>query len=280
MSNTDQQAFWTDQAGPIWVAQMAAMDTKLSPVLDALLARANLSPGAQVLDIGCGAGTSTLAAARAVGETGAARGFDISEPLLAQAKARATGQPNVSFTIGDAQDCDFPPATFDVMISRFGVMFFEDTTAAFANIARALKPGGRLIFATWGAISENPYFTMPAGVAKAQIGAVPKSDPDAPGPFAMRDTARVTSMLHDAGLIAITAEAVPLILTPPGDAAAVAQLLCEIGPAHGALTYFNASAADRDRLITALTSALAPFETPQGIRIPALINFFSAQKPD
>lgn len=277
MSNTEQQEFWTDDAGPIWVAQQRAMDTALAPVLDAVLTRADIGTGAKVLDIGCGAGTSTLAAAQRTGASGAAHGFDISATLLDRARTLAQDIPQAAFTQADAQTHPFEADQYDLMISRFGVMFFNDTDAAFANLARALKPGGRMVFAAWGAIGQNPFFTMPAGIAKTQIGAVPKSDPDAPGPFAMRKPARVTAMLRGAGLSHITAEEVEIALTPSGDAQEVAHLMCQIGPAQAALSHFEAGAADRARLIAALTDGMAPFQTPDGIRIPSLINLFTAQ---
>ncbi|APE43362.1 hypothetical protein BOO69_07990 [Sulfitobacter alexandrii] len=277
MTNTDQQEFWTEEAGPTWIAQMQTMDRTLAPVLDRLLADAELRDGDSVLDVGCGAGTSTVAAARLTGPQGRACGLDISRSLLDHARAALADAPNVSFVLGDAQTHDFGQDRFDAMISRFGVMFFSDTVAAFSNIARGLRPGARLTFATWGEISENPYFTMPARVAKSIIGAPPKTDPDAPGPFAMRDTRKVVGQLGAAGLRDITASEVALPLTPPGDAQTVADLLCQIGPAHRTLTHFDVGQEDRQRLRAALADALAPYETPQGIRIPALINIFTAR---
>lgn len=279
MRNSEQQEFWTDQSGPTWVAQMQAMDRVLAPVLDRVLSDAHIQPGDRVVDIGCGAGTSTAAAARLAGPTGSACGLDISRTLLDHARTATDEVPGLSFTLGDAQIFDFRPGHFDIMISRFGVMFFDDTQAAFANIARGLRPGGRLTFATWGEIPENPYFTMPAGIAKTVIGAVPKSDPDAPGPFAMRDTRKVVATLGAAGLTEIAASEVALHLTPSGTASQVADLFCDIGPAQRALDHFDADKADRARLAAALTDGMKQFETPQGIRIPALINLFTARTP-
>lgn len=279
VSNADQQTFWTDQAGPIWVAQMEVMDRALAPVLDLLLHHVAIEPGEQILDIGCGAGSSTFAAAGAAGDAGSALGVDISQTLLASAEARREGDRSARFLLADAQTHHFEPAHFDALISRFGVMFFEEPVVAFVNLASALKPGGRMVLATWGAIGQNPYFIMPAGIAKTVIGTVPKTDPDAPGPFAFRNIERVTGILQNAGLSDITAEEVSLELTPQGDLDTVAALLCEIGPAQSALRHFEADATDRARLIAALKEGLAPFVTPQGIRIPALINIYSARKP-
>lgn len=277
--NADQQVFWTDLAGPTWVAQMDGMDTKLAPLLEGVLARADLQSGEHVLDIGCGAGTSTIAAATHVQDTGSVLGVDISATLLEVATARASGLASASFSVSDAQTHRFQPESFDCLISRLGVMFFEDPLSAFVNMTNALRPGGRMAFATWGAIPENPYFTMPARVSKSVLGSVPRTDPDAPGPFAFREPARVLSILENAGLKDLNVQETALELTPGGDAQAVAELMCEIGPAQRALQHFEAGAQARAELSTSIAEGLAPYQTANGIRIPALINFFTASKP-
>lgn len=279
VENADQRDFWTDKAGPVWTAQMAAMDAALAPVLDGVFARAALQSDEAVLDIGCGAGTSSLVAAAAVGPRGRVLGADISQTLLSMARIQAENLPHLEFELADAQIYAFTPGSYDVMISRFGTMFFADTEAAFANMARALQPGGRMCFATWGPIPENPFFTQPAAVAKRVIGTVPKSDPDGPGPFALRDTAKVEQILERIGMQDLQTDVVTLDLTPRGGPRAVAEVMCEIGPAQVALEYFEADEAQRETLTLSLMEALAAFETPQGIRIPACINFFTARKP-
>ncbi len=278
MNNADQEEFWTDRAGPVWVAQMDAMDATLAPVLDAVLTRAALQPGERVLDIGCGAGTSTIIAAKAVGAGGHVLGLDISRTLLDTAQTRAQNLPQVDFGLADAQTHGFAEGDFDVLISRFGVMFFEDPTAAFANMARALRAQGRVIFATWGPIPDNPFFTMPAAVAKGVLPPIPRSDPDAPGPFSMRDAALLRRIMADAGLVDIRVEAVPVVLSPEGDARDVAALMCEIGPAQAALAHHDADASTRDRMIDALEEGLEAFVTSDGLRIPALLNLGMARK--
>ncbi len=278
-ANADQQSFWNDNAGAIWVAQMDAMDTALARILEAVLQRAAIRPGERILDIGCGAGTSTIAAAAQAGPTGHALGVDISQTLLSAATNRITPGSNVAFALADAQTFEFEPETFDCLISRFGVMFFADPVAAFANLARGLVPGGRMVLATWGAIPQNPYFTMPAAIAKGVLGPVPKTDPDAPGPFAFRDVDRVRGILSAAGMTDIAAQEVQIDMTPDGDRRAVAELLCEIGPARRALTYFEADAQAQERMIAALEDGLEPYISQDGIRIPTLINLYTARKP-
>lgn len=277
-TNADQRQFWSEDVGDIWVAQARAVDAIFAPVLARVLDQAGLQGGDKVLDIGCGAGTSTFEAAARVGESGGACGLDISQPLLNAAQSDARAAAQTTFILGDAQTYDLAPHSFERMISRFGVMFFADTGAAFRNIARALKPQGRISFATWGSIPENPFFTLPAAVSKAHFGPLPKSDPDGPGPFALRDIAGVLEMLQGAGFSNTAGEACTMLLTPAGDARALAEMMCEIGPAKGALSEYRADAPARAALIDKLVQALAVYETPEGLRIPAEINVFTANK--
>lgn len=274
--NADQRALWSDSAGPIWVDQREAMDATLAGVLDRTLARANLKSGHRVLDIGCGAGTSTLAVAQIVGKTGYVTGIDISKPLLKAAQDRALA--NTAFLDADAQSHQFAPESADVILSRFGVMFFEDSVAAFSNMAGALRQDGLISFSAWGAIAENPYFTLPAQIARQVLGPIPKSDPDGPGPFAFRNPENVARILQAAGLepeIEVNNE--PLVT--PHSAEDLAQTMCHIGPANLALRHYEANAADHTRLMQALTQALKTYETDDGVSIPAQINYVSARIP-
>lgn len=279
MSNAEQEEFWSDRAGPIWVAQMAAMDAALAPVLDAVMHLAALEEGEHVLDVGCGAGTSSSRASAAVGPAGGVLGIDISRSLLEVAQDQAQEGTNIRYVLADAQSHSFDAGAFDVLLSRFGVMFFENSQAAFANMAQALRPGGRVAFAAWGPIPGNPFFTLPAAVNKQIFPPMPKSDPDAPGPFSFRDANHVRGVLSGAGLVEVEIDEVSLMLTPQGDAAAVAALMCQIGPAQSALAHFEAGPDKRTELMEALIAALAPFDMADGIRIPAVLNMCAARKP-
>lgn len=275
--NDDQREFWSNQAGPKWVALQQAMDAKMQPVLDGIFARAGLTSGQTVLDVGSGTGASTLMAADRVGPNGMVIGADISPSMSDLAEKRAAGRPNARFLVADVADYAFDPASVDSTISRFGVMFFADPVAAMRNIAKSMKPGTQMTFACWGQIPNNPFFTMPAGLAKEIVGAVPRPDPDAPGPFAFRDPQRVKDILSAAGWSDFFCDTTNVHLTPEGAAAEVADVLSQIGPAEAALTYHNAGPDTRTALISALTNALSAFQTPQGIRIPAEINYVMAR---
>ncbi len=275
MSNDDQADYWGGDAGDTWVAQQAVMDTLLTPVLDAVIAQADLRPGQSLLDVGCGTGHSTLAAAQVTGPDGHVLGADISPPMLALARARAADAAGVDFLDADVAEHEFVPASFDRVISRFGVMFFADSVAAFRNIAAAMKPGAQLCFASWGLIEENPFFTLPARIARATLGAPPKSDPDGPGPFAFRDTQKVTGILQSAGFQRVEVKVLPMALSLPEGPRAIARLSTHIGPAASALTYFEADASARQNIEDQLAEAIAALPNSA---VPASINVFTAER--
>ncbi|WP_420013976.1 hypothetical protein [Tateyamaria sp.] len=156
-------------------------------------------------------------------------------------------------------------------------MFFADTTAAFANIARGLVPGAPLTFAAWGHAAKNPYFMRAAAAATQVFGPMEKMDRTLPGPFAFEDANRIIPMLKAAGLVDVTCRPVELCLTPPGDLDDFTALLCEIGPADRALRQFEATAEDRARLREALRAQMGEFAGANGIRVPALINLYQAR---
>lgn len=274
--NTEQRTFWTDDAGPIWIDQRAVMDAALAGVLEGTLARANLCAGQHVLDIGCGAGTSTLAAARRIGAQGHITGLDISATLLAAARIDSKDHTTVSYLEADAQTYTFDRQSVDTIISRFGVMFFEDSVAAFRNMATALQPDGCLVFSAWGDIAQNPFFTLPAQIARQVLGPIPRSDPDAPGPFAFRNPAHIEDVLSASGYTP-NIETVTEQLQINDTAEVMAHTMCQIGPAHMALMHHKADAAAQGRLMEVLVDALAMYETPDGISIPAQINYVTAR---
>lgn len=278
MTNDDQKEFWKSSAGPTWVALQAQMDALMQPVLDLLLEASDLRSGQRVLDIGCGTGASTGQAAACVGPAGHVTGIDISETMLALASARLADQPNIRFLNADAQNHAFEPGGAEALISRFGVMFFEDTVAAFGNMAGALVPGARLTMAAWGPAPENPFFMEPAAAASELLGPMPKVDRTQPGPFAFEDTGAITEKMRAAGLVDITARNVHLALTPEGDLRAVGDLCCQIGPADSALQYHAGQSQERKALSEAIALRFSRYDSPNGVHIPASINLFQARK--
>jgi SAM-dependent methyltransferase len=196
--NQDQMDFWNGRMGHEWTVLQERMDANLSAIHDALMAFAGPQPGEAVLDIGCGTGTTSMALADAVGPQGRVFGIDISRSMLDLARQRGQGRVNLSFAEADASQAPFE-REYDLLFSRFGVMFFEDPIGAFANLHRALKPGGRLAFACWRTPQENLWASAPIAAARPFLPDVPPPDPLAPGPFAFADPQRILSILSDVG---------------------------------------------------------------------------------
>lgn len=274
--NQDQQDFWSSQAGEKWVQHQRDMDALLAPVLQLVLDHADLKAGETVMDIGCGAGTSTAKAAKLVGGNGHCTGVDIADTLLDHA-ARELDRKNIDWVLADAQTHSFQSEIFDAIISRFGVMFFADNVAAFTNIRTSLKRNGRIVMAAWGPAPENPWFMLPAKAAKAQLGQMPKTDRSRPGPFAFEDQTHVVAMLEAAGFSKVETSNHALELTATNGLEAAAELCCEIGSANAALQYFGGTQQDRNAIETTIASLFKPFEIKEGLHIPASIHLFTAQ---
>ncbi|WP_437312980.1 methyltransferase domain-containing protein [Sorangium sp. So ce385] len=199
--NRDQAALWNEAGGPIWVEMQQVLDAMLAPLGAPLLEEAFPGEGGRVLDVGCGAGATALAMARRLGPTGHCLGVDISGPLVAAARARAAaeGLSSAAFVQADAQTHRFEPGDFDAVISRFGVMFFADPAAAFANIRRAARRDARLSFVAWRSPAENPFMTEAARAAAPLLPNLRAPGPDAPGQFAFAERDRVQRILDASG---------------------------------------------------------------------------------
>lgn len=198
-TNAAQIEYWNSEQVGHWIENADRYDEMLAGFGTHVLDRAEIASGARVLDVGCGNGAMTLdAARRAAG--GVAHGLDISEPMitLARERARAAGAHNARFEIGDAQTAT-SESPFDVVVSRFGVMFFDDPVAAFANIRKALRPGGLLVFACWRDLLLNEWMTVPLGAALQHVPPPQLGDPTAPGPYSLADEDHLTGVLDDAG---------------------------------------------------------------------------------
>lgn len=192
--------FWNEEGGDQWVREMDHYDTMLAPCGRRVLDAAMLAPGERVLDVGCGTGAMILDAARALEPAGRAVGIDLSAPMLEAARRRAKEAGlDVEFLQADAQTTTFSEL-FNAVISRFGVMFFDDPSAAFANIDRALRPGGRVAFACWQEMLSNEWVRVPALTAVEYVGVPDLPPPGAPGPFSLADPDLVRELLTGAGL--------------------------------------------------------------------------------
>jgi SAM-dependent methyltransferase len=199
-----QIAYWNSAGGDRWAAAAEHTDRMLEPIQHALLARANLQPGMAVLDIGCGCGATTVEIAKSVGNSGRVLAVDVSQQMIAIAKDRFSGFPQAETLEADAAAYPFEQFA-DLVLSRFGVMFFGDPAAAFANIGKAIKPGGRLLFACWRTPEENEWMRVPLEAAlSAGVPPAPPMGPEEPGPFSFADPERVKRILTAAGFAGLT----------------------------------------------------------------------------
>ena len=189
---------WNGDSGERWAANLDRLDLMLQDFGDAAIAAAAAQPGERVLDIGCGSGTSTFMLADQVGATGYVLGVDISEQLVELARGATPQSAPIEFRLADAATASLPTEGFDLLFSRFGVMFFDDPAAAFAHMRGALKPDGRIAFVCWRSAAENDWVRLPMAAIRDIVQPAP-SDPDAPGPFAFGNPDRLTNILAAAG---------------------------------------------------------------------------------
>lgn len=279
MENAGQVAFWNADPGRMWARFQPDMDLLLDGATALLLAEARPRPGERVLDVGCGAGATALAFAAAVGPEGRVLGLDVSVPLLERARVRAAGLAQLAFRQADAQVAEVGAGVFDLVVSRFGAMFFDDPVAALQNLCRALAGGGRMRLVAWAGVEANPFFRDPGRIGAARLGALPPGDPDAPGPMAFRDRARVESLMRAAGLAAVTSREVALELVHPGGISPVLELLTGVGGLPRLMRERGGTAADMAEIQAGLRVAWARFEGPDGLRLPARVNLFEARAP-
>jgi len=201
--NESQREHWNSAEAQHWVTAQDRYDRQLQPFGDAVIEAAAMVPTDRVLDIGCGCGATTIAAAT---RGASAVGADLSEPMLARARQTATdmGVDNAEFVVADAQTDAFGSAAFDVAISRFGVMFFDDPAQAFANIASALRPEGRLAFVCWRELAVNEWLLIPGLAAAAHVPLPDTGAPGGPGMFSLADSERIAELLEGAGFDDVT----------------------------------------------------------------------------
>lgn len=262
--NRGQAELWNTRAGNTWVELQELIDRLFAPVEAEVVEAGFPGAGGSVLDIGCGAGATTLAMARRLGPAGSRLGVDISAPLVeaAQRRAAEAGLDKVEFVAADVQAYAFEAARFDAAISRFGVMFFDDPVAAFANIRRALRPGGRLAFVAWRSPAENPFMTAAGRAAAPFLPELPAYEPDAPGQFGFAREQRVRQILGDAGWSAV--EVRPLDIEVSLDAQELAIYAARMGPVGIALQAMDEEAGAPIR--EAVLRAFDPYVTDGAAR--------------
>jgi SAM-dependent methyltransferase len=265
-ANRDQIEYWNSDQSRHWVERQWRYDAMLEPYGRRLLGAAEIAPHERVLDVGCGTGTTTLAAA-----TGAqdALGVDISEPMIARARdrAREQGRQNARFEVADAQTAPFESQFHDVVISRFGVMFFDDPVAAFANLRTALRADGRIVFVCWQNRADNEWVLVPGMAAAAHVPPPDVGESVAPGPFALGDAERLRALLTRAGFgdVGIQPLADSILLGGGGTVDDAVDFFRSTSMGRALLA--EASPDEVARAIDAVRAALAPYQTPEGVRL-------------
>ena len=258
--NAQQIEYWHEVSGPKWVSLSDTINSQIEPIGREAILRAKISPGEQVLDVGCGCGQTSLELAARVGRAGRVLGIDISGPMLDDARARASreGEPQLDFVRADAQVHGFAEGEFNVAFSRFGVMFFDDPVSAFRNLHSALRPDGRLCFVCWQPIQRNPWMLVPAQAAAQHVTLPAPADPNGPGPFAFGDPDRVRDILGQAGFSSVDCEdfAGDLRVGAGRSLDDTIEFLQQMGPAGAALR--DASEELRAKASDAMRTALEP----------------------
>lgn len=254
--NSDQATLWNGVAGAAWVDGQPVLDAMLKPFETLLTEQIASGFDGRVLDVGCGTGSTTLAIASRLGASGSCVGVDISEPMLAHARKRALeAKVPATFLRADAQTHPFEARSYDAVLSRFGVMFFDDPVEAFANIRRAAKPSARLTFIAWRSADENPFMTTAERTAMPLLPDLPPRKPGGPGQFAFGDGGRVRSILTGSGWSGVEVEPIDVRCSLPEPD--FMRFVTRIGPVGMALQ--EVGEATRTRVVEAMRKAFEPY---------------------
>jgi len=276
--NESQRDHWNSNEAQHWVAAQSRYDRQLQPFGDAVIDAAAIEPTDRVLDIGCGCGATTIVAARRAAH---ALGADLSEPMLARARQTATevGVDNAEFVEADVQSYAFGPELFDVAISRFGVMFFDDPGQAFTNVGTSLRPGGRLVFACWRELAANEWLLTPGLAASAYVSLPDTGPSDGPGMFSLADPNVVVGALEGAGFddVVVTPLDVQMLLAGGGTVGETVEFLLSTG--IGKAMFDGAEPAAAAAALDAVKGVLAGHHDGDGVRLGAAAWHVTARRP-
>jgi SAM-dependent methyltransferase len=265
-TGNDQAKLWNGPAGRAWADTQAVLDALFQPFEALLVEAAAAGPGGRVLDVGCGTGSTTLAVARLHGAAGRCVGVDISEPMIALARTRAEreGSP-ASFICADAQDYAFEAASFDMIVSRFGVMFFADPVRAFSNLRRAASSAAELRFIAWRGPADNPFMTTAERAAAPLLPNLPARRPNSPGQFAFADRQRVDATLSESGWTGIEIRPIDVDCTMPESG--LIDYLSRLGPVG--LMLREADEGTRKQVVETVRAAFEPYVHGSEVRFTA-----------
>ncbi len=281
MSNAEQIEYWNGEAGKRWAEDDDTMARLLGPISEALLDHAALEGCNSALDVGCGGGSQSLLLAQRLGENARVLGVDISEPMLEVARRKAetpaSGRASLEFLRADASSHAFPPGSFDLLFSRFGVMFFDDPVAAFTNMRIALR--GRLAFCCWQSPKNNDWVRIPLQAALQHLPPPEPPPPNAPGPFAFADPARVESILGAAGFSQVNLHpfSTTLRISEASGLPEAVRELARIGPVSRLLSEQPQSVLDK--VFPSIETALQPYFTKGALDLQAAVWLVTATSP-
>jgi SAM-dependent methyltransferase len=277
-ANREQIEFWNGPQGRRWVAHQERLDRVWRPIGEAAITRAAVVPGERVVDIGCGCGATSLELAAKVGPTGSVLGIDISAPMLARARERARTLEfaNLEFVQADASNYTFDDRA-DVVFSRVGIMFFHDPVAAFANLRRALRPGGRLVFVCFRDRGLNPWWSVPLAAAATVVPPEPPTPPHEPGPFSLSDENRLRGVLDGSGFVGAICEPFDQDIIVGDEVNSATEFMLNAGPV--ARVIGGVSDEMRERVRAALRQRLAQHVGSGGVPLRAATWIVQARNP-
>lgn len=280
--NSEEIDYWNGQAGQNWVNENRLTDIMYQPFGDRVVARAEPTSGERILDIGCGCGTTTMKLAKLIAPGGAITALDASSVMLDVARKRTVSATvPINIVNADAETYALEPESYDLMFSQFGVMFFANPTAAFANFHRALKPGGRISFVCWRGPERNPFMMVPFNAVRNFMPELAPPDPDAPAsPLSFASREKVEKMLAEAGFVDVDLDLFETDASM-GEGSleeCTRYIVAFAGGTVGAVIR-GAGEENTAAIISALQTGLAPYHKDNRVKLGASAWIVSARRP-
>ena len=276
--NEEQYEYWNKGIGQKWVKEDNSLNERFAILTKEFFSRANINKNEKVLDIGCGGGITSFEASKLVGKDGYVLGADISEILLDLAKKNYSNIENLEFKYCDVQNYKFKKNIFSKVISRFGVMFFENPIVAFRNIYNSIQDGGSLHFVCWTNVLENEFFTAAANIIIKHLNKEFPQVTRAPGPFAFSEKKYVKQILNASGFKNIKVDKIYTSISTYDDSKKDGELLFNIGLAGRLLAEENLSEEELSKIKNKIIEMAQKRQIDGKINYKACLNFVSATK--